>query len=114
MGDGLPNVVRGSLVGSVVSNLLLVLGFSLIAGGRGSLNRFSSLLSLALVAFATVLLLIPSIPGWSGDPHRHALAVASVPVAIVLLFVYIGVTAFSLRRHRATPVSSDEEVEAWS
>jgi len=57
--EGLTEVVRGSLTGSVVSNLLLVLGASLIAGGRGTVDRFSSLLSLALIAFATVLFLAP-------------------------------------------------------
>src|SRR4051794_18197858 len=33
--EGLTQVVRGSLTGSVVGNLLLVLGFSLFAGGNG-------------------------------------------------------------------------------
>src|SRR4029079_8225887 len=33
--EGLTDVVRGSLTGSIVGNLLLVLGFSLVAGGRG-------------------------------------------------------------------------------
>src|SRR4029434_10792188 len=40
--EGLNEVVRGSLTGSVVSNLLLVLGLALVAGGRGTLDRFSS------------------------------------------------------------------------
>ena len=35
--EGLTEVVRGSLTGSVVGNLLLVLGFSLFAGGRGEI-----------------------------------------------------------------------------
>ena len=43
-------VVRGSLTGSVVGNLLLVLGFSLLFGGRGEIDRPSSFLSLGLVA----------------------------------------------------------------
>src|SRR6476620_11106647 len=41
--DGLTEVVRGSLTGSVIGNLLLVLGFSLVAGGTGELERWSSL-----------------------------------------------------------------------
>src|SRR5437016_2226118 len=53
--DGLTDVVRGSLVGSVVGNLLLVLGFSLALGGRGQLDRESTFTSLGLVAFGTVL-----------------------------------------------------------
>ena len=112
--EGLTEVVRGSLTGSVVSNLLLVLGAALVAGGRGQLDRFSSFLSFGLLGFATVMFLIPAVPSWDGDPDRDSLAYLTVPVAIVLLVVYVGVTWFSLRRHRAIHVASDEEIKAWS
>jgi Ca2+:H+ antiporter len=106
------NVVRASLAGSVIGNLLLVLGFSLLFGGRGQLDRLSSFVSIGLVGLATVLLLIPAIPGWSGDPERDSLAVISVPVSIVLLAVYLGVTVWSLRRHRGMHVVAGEREEA--
>jgi Ca2+:H+ antiporter len=112
--EGLTEVVRGSLTGSVVSNLLLVLGAALVAGGRGQLDRYSSFLSFGLLAFATVLFLIPSIPGWEGDPDRHSLEVLTVPVSIFLLVVYVGVTWYSLRRHSAMHIASDEEIRGWS
>jgi len=113
--EGLTEVVRGSLTGSVVGNLLLVLGFSLVFGGRGRLDRESSLTSFALVALATLLLLIPSVPGWDGDPDRHSLVVLSVPVAIVLLLIYLAVTFVSLRRHRELHVSDEASgMQAWS
>ncbi len=112
--EGLTEVVRGSLSGSVVSNLLLVLGAALVAGGRGELDRYSSFLSFGLLALATVFFLVPSIPGWDGDPDRHALEVVTVPVSIVLLVVYLGVTWYSLRRHSALHVASDEEIRGWS
>ena len=112
--EGLTEVVRGSLSGSVVSNLLLVLGAALVAGGRGELDRHSSFVSFGLLALATVLFLVPSIPGWDGDPDRHALEVVTVPVSIVLLVVYLGVTWYSLRRHSALHVASDEEIRGWS
>jgi Ca2+:H+ antiporter len=115
LNEGLTEVVRGSLTGSVVGNLLLVLGFSLAFGGRGELDRESSFTSLVLVAVATVLFLIPSIPGWEGDPDRHSLAVLSVPVSIVLLLVYVGVTFVSLRRHRELHTSDEPaEIQGWS
>ena len=57
---GLPNVVRGSIVGSVVSNILLVLGFALIFGtertGSRPLDRVSLLLQLGLVIVPPSLL----------------------------------------------------------
>ena len=112
--EGLTEVVRGSLTGSVVSNLLLVLGASLVAGGRGTLDRYSSFLAFGLLSFATVMFLIPAIPSWEGDPDRDSLAALSVPVSVVLLVVYVAVTWFSLRRHRTLHVSSDAEISGWS
>ena len=112
--EGLTEVVRGSLTGSVVSNLLLVLGASLVAGGRGTLDRYSSFLAFGLLAVATVVFLIPAIPGWEGDPDRDSLARLSVPVSIALLVIYVVVTWFSLRRHARLHVASDEELRGWS
>ncbi|MFL5977166.1 MAG: cation transporter, partial [Gaiellaceae bacterium] len=60
--DGLFEVVRGSLTGSVIGNLLLVLGFSLLFGGRGELDRQSAFISLGLVGFAVLLFLVPAVP----------------------------------------------------
>ncbi|HEY6583838.1 MAG TPA: calcium/proton exchanger [Gaiellaceae bacterium] len=112
--EGLTEVVRGSLTGSVVGNLLLVLGFSLIFGGRGSLDRESSLISLGLVALAVVVLLVPAVPGWSGDPERHSLAVLSLPVSIALLVIYVAATWYNLRRHREIHLSAEPtDTEAW-
>ena len=108
-------VVRGSLSGSVIGNLLLVLGFSLLFGGRGELDRESSFGSLALIAVAVLLLLIPSIPGWEGNPERDFIAELSVPVSIALLVLYLGATWLSLRRHRRLHVSDVAAVmQAWN
>src|SRR2546422_450037 len=75
--DGLPDVVRGSLTGSVVSNILLVLGVALILGGDGRLDRASLIFQLALVALAVLAFLIPAVPGWHGNPDRHSPALAT-------------------------------------
>jgi Ca2+:H+ antiporter len=112
--EGLTEVVRGSLTGSVIGNLLLVLGAALVAGGRGQLDRYSSFLSFGLIAFATLLFLVPSIPGWDGNPDTDGLAQVSAAISIVLLFVYVAVTWYSLRRHRMLHVASDEEISGWS
>jgi Ca2+:H+ antiporter len=98
--EGLPEVVRGSITGSVVSNILLVLGFAMIFGGEGEVDRRSLLLQLGIVLFAVALFLVPSIPGWNGDPNTHTLALVTVPVAIVLLLTYLVVTIRNLRVHR--------------
>jgi Ca2+:H+ antiporter len=117
VGAGLTEVVRGSLSGSVVGNLLLVLGFSLLFGGRGDLDRQSTFVSLALVGLATLLFLVPAIPGWSGDPERESLELVSLPVSIALLLVYLAVMWFALRRHHELHISEpapDEELgQPW-
>ncbi len=112
--EGLTEVVRGSLIGSVVGNLLLVLGFSLVAGGRGTLDRASSFMSFGALAAAILLFLVPAVPSWEGDPERHLIVVLSVPVSVALLVIYGIVTVISLRRHQALHVSGDEDIAGWS
>jgi Ca2+:H+ antiporter len=113
--DGLTEVVRGSLTGSVIGNLLLVLGFSLLVGPAQHLDRHSTFTSLALVVLAAVVFLIPAVPSWSGDPDRDSLAVVSLPVSIVLLVVYVGVVWNQLRRHRELHLMEEpSDMEAWS
>ena len=98
--DGLTEVVRASLVGSVVGNLLLVLGFTLLLGQRGTIDRRSAAISLGLVAFATLLVFVASVPGFHGAPDRRSLVEFALPVAAVLLLVRIVVTRYALRRQR--------------
>jgi Ca2+:H+ antiporter len=112
--DGLPNVVRGSLAGSIFSNLLLVLGFALALGEEKELDRRSLLSQLALVSLAVALFTIPSVAGWHGNPDRHSLAVVTTPIAIVLLVVYVVVQTLQLRRHREAHAGGEASAEAWS
>jgi Ca2+:H+ antiporter len=111
--DGLYEVVRGSLTGSVVGNLLLVLGFSLAAGPTKPIDRRSSFVSLGLILFAMLLFLIPAIPSWHGDHERHFLQVLSIPVSVALLIVYVIVTWRTLRRHRAIQAAAEKGETGW-
>jgi Ca2+:H+ antiporter len=100
VGDNLPEVVRGSLTGSVVSNLLLVFGVTQIAGPDGArIDRRSLLAQVGLVGIAVLVLIVPSVLGATGDPDRHAVVVASVPVSVFLLLLYLAVVGRNLRRH---------------
>jgi Ca2+:H+ antiporter len=112
---GLTEVVRGSLTGSVVGNILLVLGFSLLFGrGDREVDRESSFVWLGLIIVATFAFLVVAVPSWHGNPERNSLAVLSLPVAILLLVLYVGVTWWQLRRHRAMFVSPEESEGVWS
>ena len=111
--DGLPEVVRGTITGSVVSNILLVLGLAMIVGGDGRIDARSLRWQLAGVTGGVALLLVPSIPGWSGSPDRHALFVVTIPVAIVLLVAYIWITVANLRIH-GNKTREAPDASAWS
>jgi Ca2+:H+ antiporter len=101
VGADLPVVVRGSLSGSVISNLLLVYGVTQVAGPDGArIDRRSLLLQIGLVAAGVVAFALPTALGYTGTPERHTVVVASVPVAILLLLLYLAVVGRNLRRHR--------------
>ena len=110
---GLTAIVRASLVGSIASNLLLVLGFTLLVGQRGSIDRRSAYISLGLVGFTTVVALAAA-PGFHGDPDRRSLAELSVPVAILLLIVSVTVTRYVLHRQWQLFRSAEPEGTGWS
>lgn len=111
---GLFEVVRGSLTGSVIGNLLLVLGFSLLVARRGAttrpLNRRTILLALGQVALAVLAFLLPAAVHWSGGGDGLLRPYALPPMA-VLLGLYLVTTATSVRRetrvHRAGGVVTD-------
>ena len=111
--DGLTEVVRASLVGSIVGNLLLVLGFTLLFGRTGDIDRRSAYVSLGLVGLATVLVLIPSVAGFHGDPERRSLAALALPFAVVLITVRVTVTRLELRRQRQLYSSAEPEEGGW-
>jgi Ca2+:H+ antiporter len=111
--NNLPGVVRGSLTGSVVSNILLVLGAAMIAGGDGKIDARSLRVQLFAVFGAVGLLTIPSALGWSGSHNRHSLFLVSIPISILLLIAYVVITVRNLRIHRAAERTAPSE-SAWS
>src|SRR5215467_13751036 len=116
VGADLPVVVRGSLAGSVISNLLLVYGVTLTVGRDGArIDRRSLLVQLGLVGAAVAVLAIPVALGYTGPPDRHAVVVASIPVAIFLLLLYLAVVGRNLRRHAEREREREEPGEGtWS
>jgi len=111
--DGLPNVVRGTIAGSVVSNILLVLGAAMIVGGEGRVDARSLRWQLIAVFGAVLLILVPSVPRWFGGVSEQTLFVVTIPVALVLLAAYVVITIRNLRIHRDAH-REDASAQAWS
>jgi Ca2+:H+ antiporter len=117
VGAHLPVVVRGSLAGSVISNLLLVYGVTQVVGPDGArIDRRSLLVQLGLVGAAVVAFAFPTGLGYAGaPPDRHAVVVASVVVAILLLLLYVVVVGRNLQRHRERAREREEPSKGtWS
>ncbi|CAJ1351301.1 unnamed protein product [Effrenium voratum] len=113
--EGLTEVVKGSLVGSVVSNLLLVLGMCFLFGGfRFKTQRFSASGARAqysLLLLAILALVIPTVVLLTGVPAASELAI-SRGCAIVLAGLYVCYLIFQLITHKdefSAPEGEDEQ-----
>jgi Ca2+:H+ antiporter len=98
----------------VVSNILLVLGAAMIAGGEGEVDARSLRWQLLAVFGAVALIAIPSALSWGGGSHeRHSLYLVSIPISVVLLVAYLAITWQNLRIHRAAERQEPAE-GAWT
>lgn len=118
---GLVEVVQASLSGSIIGNLLLVLGLALLAGGlRHRVQKFSALAAesqLASLALAVFALLLPALFFHLVRlAHRESLALPlSVAVSVVLLLVYAASLVFSLHTHKdLLGTHAAHEAPPWS
>jgi Ca2+:H+ antiporter len=116
---GLYDVVRAAIVGSVLANVLLVLGAAFLVGGlRHGTQRFGTdaarSVSLLLV-LAVAALLIPSLTANLHTPAAGHERVLSIIVSIVLLVLFALSLPSSIRRRGAEPAEPAEPSEAeWS
>jgi Ca2+:H+ antiporter len=130
--EGLHEVVKASIIGSVLSNVLLVLGMSMLVGGlRRELQLFSATAARSqatMLILASAALVMPAIfqlvkggalpsPGEELVGFAHPVEELSLTVAIVLLISYAGGLWFSLVTHRDLfnpPDEGELESEPWS
>ena len=120
---GLLELVKASITGSIIGNLLFVLGLSIVVGGvKNGIQRFdrrhtsnnSILLTIALVGLA-----IPSLFSHStASGLSQKVEVLSLSVAGVMIFLYVLGMLFSLKApvKEGIGIPSEKEVEekpAW-
>ncbi len=128
LGEGLHEVVKATLIGSIIGNTLLVLGAAMLVGGFGrreqtfsptSASVQTSMLLAATAAFAmpTIYELIrgdglPSV-GPERFPFSSSVEVLSGLIAGVLILVYLVGLVFSLRTHRDIFNPDYEQDDTW-
>ncbi|MCG3159801.1 MAG: Ca(2+)/H(+) antiporter [Acidobacteria bacterium] len=101
---GLFNVVKASITGSIIGNILLVLGLSVLLGGlkypRQLFNKTAAMMGSTMLALSAIALLMPAV--FHIIVHGRANAQEqdlSLEIAIVLIVTYVLSLVFTLRTH---------------
>ena len=131
---GLQEVVKASIMGSILGNVLLVLGASMLVGGLGrdrqTFNRRAASAQATMLILASAALVMPAVfqivnggglplPGEKAPDYSSSVEHLSLAVAVVLLLSYCAGLWFSLRSHRDlfNPPEDegwDEDAEPWT
>ena len=131
LGQGLQEVVKASIVGSIIGNMLLVLGAAMLAGGIGREKQHFSATSASIQTTMLMLaggaLVMPAIfelvegkglpqPGSESVNYGGTVEHLSLAVAIVLIATYVIGLFFSLKTHRDlfNPEYEVEDTWGWS
>ncbi|MFL5299372.1 MAG: calcium/proton exchanger [Anaeromyxobacteraceae bacterium] len=106
-------VVKASITGSIIGNLLLVFGAALVAGGwRREKQRFNATAAgagNATLFLAAVALVLPALQHHGADPHPETRLPTSIAIAVVLVVLYLASLLFSLRTHAHLYPGEEEE-----
>jgi Ca2+:H+ antiporter len=133
LGAGLHEVVKASIVGSIMGNILLVLGAAMFAGGLGRdrqrFDRTAASAQSSMLLLAAAALVMPAIfelvegrglpqPGAERINYDGTVEGLSAAVALVLIASYAAGLVFSLKTHRdlfnPRAGHDEEEGEPWS
>jgi Ca2+:H+ antiporter len=120
---GLLDLVKASITGSIIGNILLIFGLSVIAGGfrhkelsfsRENIGIQSSMLFLAIIGLAIPTILATTI--LSTSETQVQVQILSDALAVILLIVYIlGIMfTFITHKHLFTPPETSQEIHESS
>ena len=133
LNEGLQEVVKASLIGSILGNILLVMGAAMFIGGRKrdrqKFDRTAANVTALMLLLAVVAMIMPALfelvqgeglprPDEKAHDYPSDVEQLSVGVAIVLLLTYVAGLFFSLRTHKDlfNPAHGPEDhvAEPWS
>jgi len=111
LSKGLSEVVKSAIAGSILMNLLLLLGMAMVAGGirrqRQTFNRSSAGVSASLLTLAAIGLVVPAIVSLAPGQQREL----SLEISCVLFLMYLLSLVFTMVTHRSLFAKSEEHPE---
>jgi Ca2+:H+ antiporter len=132
LNEGLQEVVKASIIGSILGNVLLVMGAAMFFGGlrrdRQIFNATGASVQSTMLMLAATAMIMPAIfelvegkglpnPGAELVDYGPTVEHLSLATAIVLMATYVAGLVFSLKTHRAIfnpPYEEDEDMWGWS
>jgi Ca2+:H+ antiporter len=101
---GLFDVVKASITGSIIGNVLLVLGLSVLLGGlkypKQVFNKTAAMMGSTMLALSAIALLMPAVFHIIAQGRANAQEQdLSLEIAIVLIITYVLSLVFTLRTH---------------
>jgi len=123
LNEGQTEVVKASITGAVLGNILLVLGMAIVAGGikreKQTFNTTAALSGSSMMFLALVAMSVPDLFHLSrGDAALPVLHRMSVGISVVLLIIYALSLLFALKTHKhlyaGEDAGEDESVKKWS
>ena len=129
LNEGLHEVVKASIIGSIIGNILLVLGAAMFVGGLGrneqEFSRTGASVQTSMLLLAAAALLMPAIfvlvegkglpaPGAELVDYAGSVEHLSLAVAGVLMLTYVAGLFFSLKTHRDIFNPEYEQEDTWN
>ncbi len=114
---GLFDIVKASLAGSVIGNILLVLGLSMLCGGikyktqvfnKKAIDVTSSMLLFAVIGLTIPAIFTHTVPAKLLTTRYEGL---SILVAVIMILIYVLSMLFSFYTHKDIYVTDDEETD---
>lgn len=109
---GLVGVVQAALIGSILANLLLVMGIAFVVGGlkHGSqaIDSARARTISVLMLVALVAMVFPSLASWVHEPASEHERALSIIASVVLLALFALTLPASLKKRSSTGMSNDE------
>jgi len=109
---GLTVVVKASIIGSIIGNILLLTGISLFAGGiryrEQRFNKASVGVSSTMLIIAVVGLAMPTVYSLASDGKPEYVSILSDAVAVIMALAYVAGLIFAYFTHKDLFDASDE------